>query len=183
LTWTATGDDSLSGTASQYDIRYSQSSITDANWDSATPVTGVPNPKAAGSRETFVVSGLSASTPYYFALKVGDEKAHWSALSDVASDSTTTHNVWLQLGSGTDGPVYALTVYNGQLMAAGVFVTAGGVAAGHIAAWDGSSWLPLSSGTDYWIGAITEYNGKLTAGGSFTSAGAVTASNVAAWSD
>jgi uncharacterized Zn finger protein len=50
LTWTAPGDDGNSGTATSYDVRYSNSGvITEANWSSATTVTGEPTPSVAGS--------------------------------------------------------------------------------------------------------------------------------------
>ena len=42
--------------------------------------------------------------------------------------------------------VYALTVYDGKLIAGGYFTTAGDVSANRIASWDGSSWSPLGSG-------------------------------------
>ena len=35
LTWTAPGDDNVTGTATSYDIRYSTETITSANWDEA----------------------------------------------------------------------------------------------------------------------------------------------------
>jgi hypothetical protein len=89
LTWTATGDDAASGTASQYDIRYSTSAITSANFSSATQVTGEPTPKAAGGSETFTVTGLQASTTYYFSIKVGDEVPNWSAVSNSPSAQTS----------------------------------------------------------------------------------------------
>ncbi|RKX43917.1 MAG: hypothetical protein DRP27_07600, partial [Thermotogae bacterium] len=73
LTWTAPGDDGNNGTASEYDIRYSTSEITEENWNSATQCTGEPAPKPAGSSETFTVTGLSPNTTYYFALKTADE--------------------------------------------------------------------------------------------------------------
>jgi phosphodiesterase/alkaline phosphatase D-like protein len=88
LNWTAPGDDSLSGQASAYDIRYSLSTITEANWASATKVTGLPAPKVAGSAESFEVTALASNTTYYFALKVGDEVPNWSALSNVIQKST-----------------------------------------------------------------------------------------------
>jgi hypothetical protein len=88
LNWTAPGDDSTSGQASSYDIRYSLSPITTANWASATQVTGEPTPKAAGGAESFDVTGLTPNTAYYFALKTGDEAGNWSALSNVISKST-----------------------------------------------------------------------------------------------
>jgi phosphodiesterase/alkaline phosphatase D-like protein len=81
LFWTAPGDDNHTGKASAYDIRYSLSTITAANWASATKVAGIPAPKVAGSAESFDVTGLAVNTSYYFALKAGDEVPNWSALS------------------------------------------------------------------------------------------------------
>ena len=49
LSWTASGDDSLTGTAAQYDLRYATSLITAANFASATQVTGEPTPGAPGA--------------------------------------------------------------------------------------------------------------------------------------
>lgn len=83
LTWTAPGDDGLLGTASQYDIRYSNSAIdTEASWQAATVVSNPPAPQAPGSTETFTVIGLSSGTRYYFALKTADEVPNWSDLSN-----------------------------------------------------------------------------------------------------
>jgi len=181
LTWTAPGNDTTSGTAARYDIRYYRLPITDANWALAPRATGPPKPKPAGSKETFVVTGLSPSSSYYFALKAADEKPNWSALSNVPDDSTLAGPIWSPLGSGTNGDVSALTVYNGQLIAGGMFTTAGGVPVNYVAAWNGSSWSPLGSGTNGDVSALTVYNGQLIAGGMFTTAGGVPANYVAAW--
>lgn len=88
LSWTAVGDDATTGTAAGYDLRYATATITSGNWDSATLVTSEPTPKAAGGTESFTVTGLTAETTYYFALKVGDEASNWSALSNVVSATT-----------------------------------------------------------------------------------------------
>jgi phosphodiesterase/alkaline phosphatase D-like protein len=88
LTWTAPGDDGSSGTASRYDLRRSVAPITASNFGSATQVSGAPIPKAAGQGETLVVTGLTAATTYYFALKAADEVPNWSAISNVPSRST-----------------------------------------------------------------------------------------------
>ena len=93
LTWTAPGDDSITGTASQYDIRYSTSTITEANWASATQATGEPTPKVAGSAESFTVSGLSPNTTYYFAIKTADEVPNWSGLSNIVSKATAQESI------------------------------------------------------------------------------------------
>lgn len=89
LTWTAPGDDGSSGTATEYDIRYSLSPITDANWASATQVSGEPTPQPAGSQESFDVIGLSPGTTYYFAIKTADEVPNWSALSNIVLKTTS----------------------------------------------------------------------------------------------
>jgi hypothetical protein len=88
LRWNAPGDDSISGTASQYDIRYSTSAITEANWASATQVSGEPTPHAAGVQESLAVTGLTSNRTYYFAIKTADEVPNWSGLSNVVSGST-----------------------------------------------------------------------------------------------
>ncbi len=90
LSWTAPGDDGSSGTASFYDIRYSTNNITAGNWSSATQATGEPTPSIAGSSETMIVSGLSADTTYYFAIKTSDEVPNESDLSNVVSETTQT---------------------------------------------------------------------------------------------
>ncbi|HET9251457.1 MAG TPA: S8 family serine peptidase [Candidatus Eisenbacteria bacterium] len=87
LTWTATGDDGNTGRATSYQIRYSTSPITDANFGSATLVPG-PDPRTAGTPESFDVAGLSFSTPYYFAIKAFDEFSNAGGLSNVATGTT-----------------------------------------------------------------------------------------------
>jgi hypothetical protein len=88
LRWTASGDDGSTGTATSYDIRYSTSTITNANWSSATPATGEPTPTAAGTVQTFTLSGLSGSQTYYVAMRVSDERGNVSTLSNVVNGST-----------------------------------------------------------------------------------------------
>jgi hypothetical protein len=84
--------------------------------------------------------------------------------------------------------VRALTVYNGELIAAGAFTTAGGVTCNYIARWDGTSWQPLGTGMGYpgyesycSVRALTVYNGNLIAAGAFTTAGGVTCNCIARW--
>jgi len=92
LGWTAPGDDGTSGTAGQYDIRYSTSppakADTAAWWAGATQVTGEPAPQAYGNVESMEVTGLSPSTPYYFAIKARDEHYNDSDISDIVMDVT-----------------------------------------------------------------------------------------------
>jgi subtilisin family serine protease len=87
LTWTATGDDGSTGRATRYEIRYSTGPITQANFGSATLAAG-PDPRSAGSAESFDVAGLAFSTTYYFAIKAFDEFNNAGAISNVALGTT-----------------------------------------------------------------------------------------------
>lgn len=89
LTWTAPGDDAGSGTAATYDIRYSTNPISDdTDFANAIPAAGEPAPQAAGSSESFTITGLSAATTYYFAIKTADEVPNWSTLSNSPAGTT-----------------------------------------------------------------------------------------------
>jgi len=88
LAWTASGDDGSTGTATTYDIRYSTSTISEGNWAAATQVTGEPTPSIAGTAESMTVSGLSATTTYYFAIKISDEVPNTSTISNISNSTT-----------------------------------------------------------------------------------------------
>ncbi|MBU1102795.1 hypothetical protein KJ853_04050 [Patescibacteria group bacterium] len=88
MTWTAPGNDGAVGTSTSYDLRYATSVITESTWASSTQAVGEPTPKIAGSVETTMVSGLSSSTTYYFAIKSKDEAGNESAFSNIASGTT-----------------------------------------------------------------------------------------------
>ena len=95
---------------------------------------------------------------------------------------------WSALGTGVGSTPYALTEYNGNLIAGGFFSTAGGAAAKNIAQWNGSSWSTLGSGLNTNPGffgtsvtSFATYNGNLYVGGSFDTAGGVAAGSIALW--
>lgn len=90
LSWTATGDDSSTGTASTYDVRYSTSAITADNWAAATQASNEPAPQASGVTEFFTVTGLAGAKTYYFAVKAIDNNLNASALSNIPLGQTTT---------------------------------------------------------------------------------------------
>jgi hypothetical protein len=104
LYWTAPGDDSLTGRATAYDIRYSLSPITAANFPLATRVVGVPAPKTAGSAESLLVTDLVAESGYYFALKTADEAANWSRISNAVHSTARTTDVGTPLACRLSGP-------------------------------------------------------------------------------
>ncbi|MCA9756527.1 MAG: fibronectin type III domain-containing protein [Candidatus Eisenbacteria bacterium] len=97
LRWHAVGDDGLDGTASVYDVRYSEIPLSESTWNTATQATGEPTPHAPGTLETFVLSGLQAGHQYYVGIKVGDDVLQWSLLSNIVIETTTG-------GGDTTGP-------------------------------------------------------------------------------
>lgn len=93
---------------------------------------------------------------------------------------------WHPLSTGMDGSpffpeVYALTVHQSELIAAGPFLTAGGVTVNNVAAWDGSSWRALGAGVNIGTRAVLSYDGDLILGGAFTEADGQPALSIARW--
>ena len=80
LWWTAI---SMPTPVTQYDVRQSATLITSANWSSAQPLANVLASGSAGTVENYQVTGLSAQTTYYFAVKAVSQNGS-SALSNVA---------------------------------------------------------------------------------------------------
>jgi hypothetical protein len=99
-------------------------------------------------------------------------------------DGTQWHTLGSGMGAHYDPSVSALAVGpDGSLYAGGSFTTAGGVAANHIARWDGTQWHSLGAGMD-WHGVYAlafSLDGSLCAGGWFYTAGGVAATNIARW--
>ena len=88
LSWTASGDDENIGVASTYDLRYSTSNITAGNFDNAIQLSGEPNPQTAGDTEIYTVTGLSANTNYFVAIKTNDEVPNTSEISNILCITT-----------------------------------------------------------------------------------------------
>jgi formylglycine-generating enzyme required for sulfatase activity len=81
LTWIASGDDGASGTATRYDVRWSTSPLSEAEWAVATSLPDPPEPRPAASPETLIIAGLSPDATYHFGVKVGDDASNWSSLA------------------------------------------------------------------------------------------------------
>ena len=103
LTWTASGDDEVFGTASVYDIRYSQSRLIQADWESAIEVAGEPTPVPSGNPDSFLVTGVEPSINYFFAIKVGDEVPNWSDVSNAAPALAAGNFLWTYPGGVSVG--------------------------------------------------------------------------------
>lgn len=92
---------------------------------------------------------------------------------------------WSALGTGVNGDVNALCVWNNALYAGGYFTSASGTSARGVAKWNGTTWSALGSGTGgsiYEVLALAVWNNALYVGGYFTTAGGSTAKGIARWS-
>ena len=78
VSWTDSGDDSLTGNASSTELRWATSAITEANWASATVVGGVPAPGAPGTPHQLTIGGLDRTRDLWFAARARDD-VNWSS--------------------------------------------------------------------------------------------------------
>jgi hypothetical protein len=118
--------------------------------------------------------------------------------SDISHSNpgTVVHNIlttdaalsFADVGGGTNGPIYAMTVYKNELYVGGRFTTAGGVSAHNIAKWNGTAWSALGEGTaknvsygDSAVFCLTTYHDTLYAGGYFDKAGGLNTPRIAKW--
>lgn len=108
---------------------------------------------------------------------------------------------WSALGSGVAGveswdqptiSIYSLAIHsNGDLYVGGIFDSAGGIATGRIAKWNGTIWESLGAGVNRnslydgrdngVFSIVMKSNGEVYAGGLFDSAGGVHVNNIAKW--
>jgi trimeric autotransporter adhesin len=84
-------------------------------------------------------------------------------------------------GSGLNGTVNCLAVYNGALYAGGAFTMSGSTAVNNIAKYDGTSWSAVGSGMNGTVYSLTVSQSALIAGGTFTDAGGTSVTNIAKW--
>lgn len=103
LTWTATGDDGVVGTASRYDLRRAPLAITSGNFALATSVGGTPLPAAPGTTQSMTVTGLVPGTTYHFAIKAQDEATNLGAFAPGTSITTLTDTIPPSIVTGLAG--------------------------------------------------------------------------------
>ncbi len=96
----------------------------------------------------------------------------------VSWDGTTQQTV---AGSGTNGSVYTLHSFQGDLLVGGVFSQAGGVAAQTLARWDGTSFQPFGNLTGTQVDSLTLFQGELHAGGNLFVPGFPPEKYIARW--
>jgi len=90
---------------------------------------------------------------------------------------------WQSVGERFNNILYALGIFDGELIAGGNFAGASN-GADYIAAWNGKDWHALGgglSGIGADVRALTVYNGELIAAGAFTGADGIPAEHIARW--
>lgn len=97
LTWTASGDDDATGTASRYDIRALGEPITPENFTLGAAIPG-PVPTEAGTTQTLTIP-LAPGTTTFVALKVFDEENNGSDISNVVEITTEEGTVVFEDGA------------------------------------------------------------------------------------
>jgi hypothetical protein len=91
LTWTAVGNNGMSGNATGYVLKYSTiGPINETNWALATTYSQLWTPLPHGNTETHVVSGLMSDTTYWFAIKARDSIPNFGGCSNSPSGTTAT---------------------------------------------------------------------------------------------
>ncbi len=93
-------------------------------------------------------------------------------------------NRWRTMGNGFNERVRSLAFYDGDVVAGGLFDSAGLFGDriyGGLGFWNGETWESKAPGFDHAVSALHEHNGDLIAGGWFTMAGGVAAARIARW--
>ncbi|MHC5037972.1 MAG: Kelch repeat-containing protein, partial [Planctomycetota bacterium] len=95
MTWTASGDDGMEGSAARYELRTSTSLITEDNFPNAAEYPLNWQPLPSGMKEFAILVGLTPGAHLDMALKVLDEAGNASPLSNVVQVVVSEgHDVW-----------------------------------------------------------------------------------------
>ena len=85
LTWTPSGDDCATGTASRWEVRYSSTSITDTNWQGATVLISGDSSDNGCAVYSHACPGTQS---FYFVVFQFDEANNRSPISNCVLGST-----------------------------------------------------------------------------------------------
>ncbi|HTK81164.1 MAG TPA: T9SS type A sorting domain-containing protein [Bacteroidota bacterium] len=135
--------------------------------------------------------GLGTDGPVYALAVIGTDLYCGGLFSHAGGD--TANNIarwdgtsWHPLGAGVNGVINAMGVGSDTsggtyLYVTGQFTAAGGVAAYHIAKWDGGSWSAMGSGVGFQPLVLSANGRDVYAGGFFTDAGSKPSAYIAHW--
>lgn len=96
VSFTAPGNDGSTGRAASYEVRWSESAITDdASFAAAKIVASAPAPLDAGTRQELLLDGLAPEQTVHVALRARDAAGNTSGLSNDATATTKARAVFL----------------------------------------------------------------------------------------
>jgi hypothetical protein len=79
------------------------------------------------------------------------------------------------------GHIGAITQFNGNIVAAGLFDSIGNIPAKNIGLWNGTVWQSMGNGFDDLVTTLQVFNGELYAGGQFNHSGVDTVYYISKW--
>ena len=90
-------------------------------------------------------------------------------------------SAWEAVGTGVNGPVYALAFKNSELYVGGQFTAAGGTPVNNVAKWVSPNWTDVGGGFNGQVNClfVSTLNGSVYAGGNFTLSNSNTMNHVA----
>ena len=90
FTWTATGNHGSSGTAAEYDFRYTDNPADSlfTNINNTFWIDNMPAPQPNGTPETYTVTGLELDKTYWFALYAISDNGLRSSHSNIVRVDT-----------------------------------------------------------------------------------------------
>jgi len=129
-----------------------------------------------GTQWLEVGGGIASNTVYTLAFNNDYSKLYiggnFTNHGDDNGDNITVFDIstasYSSLGTGMSSRVEDLQISNtGDLYAAGLFTTAGGVTANRVAVWNGNKWSPLGEGMASLMTELLYVNNKLYIGGNY----------------
>ena len=127
-------------------------------------------------------SNVAAIEKYKGSLYVSGNFSHTDGTSLGRNIVMWDGKKWHRLGTGCDGAIDKMIVFNNELIVTGVFTYCDGVNAHHIAKWNGQQWCSFSEDTFNWlIDDIEVWNDTLYVVGRFTELGVDSINYLAKW--
>ncbi len=127
-------------------------------------------------------SGFGAPSDPVFAF-AGDTANLYVGGEFTSVDGIPANNVarwngssWSSMGAGTPGPVFALAMHDGDLLAGGR-----GTGVGFLLRWNGLAWVDVGASPDWHVCEMVPLGTDLYVGGGFTTIGGITANHIARW--
>jgi hypothetical protein len=97
LSWSAPGDDGITGTTMYYIVKYNSVPVTDLNWEESFDISNEPVPLPYGAKESISVSLPSQNALYYFSIKSVDEAGNISEISNNTLSVSSTQSFTFSL--------------------------------------------------------------------------------------